>query len=118
MSTPSDPTSGEPGSEADRLRAEIVETRAELSDTVEQLGAKLDVKGRVADKQAEVTENVRAKVDEGVTVAKQSAAKLQEAATDEEGKPTPQAYAAAGGVFLLLLLLLRRRRRRRRRVLD
>jgi MYXO-CTERM domain-containing protein len=126
MSTPTEPTdsdagpgarsgsTGQPLSEADRIRAEIVETRAELSDTVEQLGAKLDVKARVADKQAEVTETVKAKVDEGVTTAKQSAAKLQEAATDEQGNPTPQAFAAAGGVFLLLVLLLRRRRRRRR----
>ncbi len=126
MTTPAEPTgadqgpgagsgtAGQPLSEADRIRAEILETRAELSRTVEQLGAKLDVKARVADKQAEVTETVKAKVDEGVTTAKQGAAKLQEAATDEQGKPTPQAYAAAGGVFLLLVLLLRRRRRRRR----
>lgn len=112
----SDPTSGP--TEADRIRAEILETRAELSETVEQLGAKLDVKARVADKQAEVTETVRAKVDEGVATAKENAAKLQEAATDDQGNPTPQAFAAAGGVFLLLVLLLRRRRRRRRRAQD
>jgi hypothetical protein len=107
-------------SEADRVRAEIAQTRAELGETVEALSAKLDVKARMDEKKVEVTENVKAKVEEGVAVAKQQAAQLQAAATDEQGKPKPPAVGAAAGVGagLVLLLLVRRRRRKRRRPIS
>jgi MYXO-CTERM domain-containing protein len=108
------------GSEAERLRAEIEATRAQLGDTVDALSAKLDVKGRVDEKRAEVTDTVKAKIDEGVATAKQGVGRVQEVATDDQGKPTtPAVGAAAGaGALLLLLLLLRRRRRKRRNTLD
>jgi hypothetical protein len=120
-SAPNDPDAAVvSGSEADRIRAEIEETRAELGETVDALSAKLDVKGRLDDKKAEVTEVAKAKVNEGVVTAKQTAARVQEVATDDQGKPTPPAIGAAAGVGALffLILLIRRRRRKRRQLLD
>lgn len=117
---PSDaPASLAEGSEADRIRAEIAATREELGDTVDALSAKLDVKGRVEDKKDEVTELVKAKMNEGVETAKHTAARVQEVATDDQGKPTPPAIGAAAGAgaFVFLLLLLRRRRKRKRKLL-
>jgi len=116
-SAPADPNADVvQGSEADQVRAEIAATREELGETVDALSAKLDVKARVEEKKTAAQETVKAKVNEGVDVAKTQAHRLQEAATDEQGKPTPPAIgAAAGAGFLLVLLLLLRRRRRRRK---
>jgi LPXTG-motif cell wall-anchored protein len=120
QSSGSDSEAAATGSEADRIRAEIEATRADLGETVDALSAKLDVKGRVDEKRAEVTETVKEKANEGVVAAKQTVAKVQDAATDDQGKPTlPAMGAAAGAGFLLvLLILLRRRRRKRRNRLD
>lgn len=105
-------------SEADRLRAEIAETRAELGETVDALSAKLDVKSRLDEKKVEATETVKAKLNEGVATAKQQAARVGEAATDSDGKPTQPAIGAAIGAGVVFLLVVRRRRRKRRRPIS
>lgn len=43
-----------PVDDADKLRADIVATRAELGDTLDRLAAKLDVKGRATRRVDEV----------------------------------------------------------------
>ena len=50
------------GQEPDRIRAEIEQTRAEMSDTVDALGYKADVKSRAKEKIVGVKDNVKDKV--------------------------------------------------------
>ena len=104
------------GEDSHAIREQIEQTRERMGDTVDALSAKLDVKSRVEEKRAEVTETVKEKANEGVVAAKQTVAKVQDAATDEQGKPTPPAVgAAAGAGFLFVLILILRRRRKKRR---
>lgn len=78
------------GNSPERLEAEIEQQREQLAATVDQLATKLDVKSKVSAKIASV----------------------KDAATDERGKPRPQALAAAGvGVAALVALLVWRARR-------
>jgi hypothetical protein len=95
------------------LEADIERTRADLADTVDQLTAKLDVKTRVRNSVADTKENVTAQL-----------CKLQDHATDDEGKPTTATVgigvsALAAVVAVLVVALWRRthtpRRPKRRR---
>lgn len=54
----------------DQIREEIEQTRAELGDTVEALGAKTDVKGRADAKVEEIKGNVRESVQDAKANAK------------------------------------------------
>ena len=47
------------GEEPDRIRAEIEQTRAEMSDTVDALGYKADVKSRVKEKLPDTKQSAR-----------------------------------------------------------
>jgi uncharacterized protein DUF3618 len=99
--------------EVAELQADIERTRADLADTVDQLTAKLDVKTRVRSKVAETKDTA------GVQLRK-----LQDQATDDNGRPTPATIGVGGGtlaaaVAVLVFVLWRRnntpRRIRRRR---
>jgi transposase-like protein len=120
---PADPPSR--ASDADRspdeLREELVELRAELGDTVEELAHRVDVPARVRAKRDETATRVRAKLDETtVWLQKQFAqarAVLAETATGVEATLRDRP-GLVGGITLvasyLLVSGLRRRKRRRR----
>jgi chromosome segregation ATPase len=109
----------------EQIQADIEQTRQELSETVDALTAKLDVKSRARDrlndtKQRAVTELglTRQRAADQLTVTRQRAAGLtrsaREAATDDQGKPTPAVLGAAAAlvsaVVATSLLVWRRRR--------
>ena len=116
----------------DDIRADIVEVRSELGDTVEALAAKADVKARAMDaaetakeRIAETAETARARVTETVTTgahAVQERAgeltarakadpRLRRMVTQMRRRPAP--IAAAAGVLLLVVGVVLRRRRNR-----
>lgn len=86
MSHTGDPRSPE------EIEAQIVQQREQLAHTVEQLGAKLDVKSQA-----------QAKV-----------ATLKDAATTGDGSPRPEVLAAAVGTLVVIVALMLVRRRRNR----
>ncbi|WP_051551276.1 DUF3618 domain-containing protein [Nocardioides sp. URHA0020] len=95
------------------VQADIERTRADLADTVDQLTAKLDVKTRVRNSLADTKDDATAQLR-----------RLQDRATDDEGKPTPTTLGIGGGTLaavlaVIVLALWRRnnatRRPRRRR---
>lgn len=107
--------------EAEVVRQDIADTRAELAETVDALSNKLDVKHQAADKVAEV----KAKVGESAAKAKQSAPEpVQRALDTAVAKATPAAQQVAtkaapyrgkiiaGAVLALVLLRVVRRRKR------
>jgi hypothetical protein len=71
--------------DADELRVEIEQTRAELGDTVEALAAKTDVKARVKDSLKQGTAKAKAKAKDTVATV-----------SDQASAATQQATAAAG----------------------
>lgn len=77
----------------EQLQQETARTRAELSDTVDALSAKLDVKSR-ARHEAQVR---RARVQ-------RAAANLRSRMTDRQGQPLPQVWA--GGAAALAVLVV------------
>ena len=68
----------------EQLEAEIAEQRAQLAQTVDQLGAKLDVKSQ----------------------AKAKVADVKDRATTDDGKPRPEVLAAAGSLVAMALVLV------------
>lgn len=79
----------------DEIREEIEQTREQLGDTVEALGAKTDVKGRAQEKVEEVKGTARAKVEE-VKEKVASAAPSSGASSDGAGSG-PAATVQQGG---------------------
>ena len=79
------------------LRAEIEQTREELGETVEQLAAKVDVKGRARAKTAELTGRVK---DKAVQARASAAARATEVHAQVPGKTqiARQKAAAATGL--------------------
>ena len=82
----------DPAVEAEELREEIEETRADLGDTVEHLSEKADVKAQAQAKVDETKQQAQAKVDQ------------------VKENPAPVAGIAGGIAALLLLLWIVRRR--------
>jgi len=72
-----------------QIEAEIEAQRDHLSETVDQLAHKLDVKAQ----------------------AKERAADLKDRATTDTGKPRPELFAVAGGAVVVICLLVWWRRR-------
>ncbi|HEV2768889.1 MAG TPA: DUF3618 domain-containing protein [Solirubrobacteraceae bacterium] len=110
----------------EELRGEIAEARSELGDTVEQLAAKADVKGRAQDKVEETKERARGKIEEGREQVRHATERVQAEAQEKraEGIHTEDVQAVAQkakdnpavpigiavGVGLVVLLVLRGRR--------
>lgn len=94
-STPDVASAEEAAPEVAALQADTRRTRADLADTVDQLAAKLDVKPRVRN---------------GVTDAKDNATlqlrRLQNQATDDDGKPTPATLGIGGWVAATMAVLV------------
>jgi Protein of unknown function (DUF3618) len=93
-------TRPEPGPDAgiDDIQADIEQTRKELGETVQALGAKLDVKERTKEKAADTKEAVTRKAEA-----------LRRAATDDPKRTVP--VVATLGVLTVIGILLWRRHR-------
>ncbi|PUA80455.1 DUF3618 domain-containing protein [Nocardioides currus] len=74
----------------EEIEADIEAQREQLAHTVDQLGAKLDVKSRAQDKMAEVKDR----------------------ATTDTGSPRPEVLAAAGSLAAMAVVLIVWRLRR------
>ena len=99
MTESDDTVSDAPAAEPEgmtEIKADIERTRAELSDTVDELAHRLDVKAQVGEKAESVKESVVAK-----------ATQVQESAPPNTAK-----FVAAGAAVLVVLLVVRRVRRR------
>ncbi|QIM21878.1 DUF3618 domain-containing protein [Phycicoccus sp. HDW14] len=84
------PGSAGPGRTPEEIEAHIAATREALAETVDALGAKLDVRARAADRVA----TVRASL------------------TDEQGRPTAPAWGGLAAAAGLTALVVWRRSRR------
>jgi hypothetical protein len=81
-------------SDIDELQSQIEQTREELAETVDALGAKLDVKARAKEKLSSTTEQARASVGRAV-----------DSATDDKGRPTPPVIVAVSAAAVTALLV-------------
>lgn len=72
------------GKTPEEIQAEIEAQREQLADTVDQLGAKLDVKSH----------------------AQERVAGIKDAATTDSGKPRPEVLAAAGSLVAMAVVLI------------
>lgn len=79
----------------EQAEAEVAATREELADTVDELGARLDVKTRAKQSVAEVRTHAAAAVGD-------AAAQARHATLDDRGRPRPVALAVAGLVAAAL----------------
>lgn len=96
-----DSTPAEPGPDAgiDDIQADIEHTRKELGETVQALGAKLDVKERTKEKVADAKERVVDKADT-----------LRHAATDNPKRTVPVVAFVLIGALTVGVVVWRRRR--------
>jgi MYXO-CTERM domain-containing protein len=90
----------------EHLQTQIEQTREELAETVDALGAKLDVKTRAKDKLSSTTEQARAGVEVGRDHVVQMTSKAMDAATDDKGRPTPPVIVAASSAALAAALVV------------
>jgi uncharacterized protein YjbJ (UPF0337 family) len=111
--TPADP---------DQLRSEIAATRADLSDTVEALAAKADLKGRAKEAVSDAADQARQKVATAGDRAAQAAGavtetavaakdRLQEQLPPQVRRPLPWATLGAVAAAVVVVIVLVRRRR-------
>lgn len=77
------------------LEADIVRTREDLADTVDQLTAKLDVKSRIRGRAAETKD--------AAAVQLHSARRQL---VDDDGRPRPAALRVGGGVLAAVVAVL------------
>ncbi len=106
-----------PPTDAETLREEIAETRAELGDTVEALAAKTDVKSRAQDKITEVKAKARDRATAvGATVRRvvPDPAVQATARAARAGRRRPVPVLAAGAVAVMVCVVVLRRRVARR----
>ncbi len=92
MSSNGSSTAGDestPASEA--IEADIAETRDHLAEAIEELAAKLDVKGQAQAKVAETKANVKETVSEKVELAQHKLAETRELAQEKVGQLKAQA---------------------------
>jgi hypothetical protein len=111
--------SATPSRDPEDIRADIQRTRADLSDTVETLAGRADVKGRARNKATELTSRGRDKVAEVKTRAKDTAVGVTEGAKDtgrrvagtarRRAAPLAAAVAAVGTAVGAVVMIRRRR---------
>lgn len=102
---------GPAGDDAQQLREEIERTREHLGETVEQLAARLDVKGRARAEAAELTDRVK----RAGTRARQAApgyAKRALAQGTKKAREQRVPLSVAAGVILAVFLVIWQRRKR------
>ena len=102
-----------------QIREAIEDTRAEIAETMEALGQKADVKGRlseeVKEKADELKTTARSSLPESAYPAADAAmARVRETASSVSSDPARTRRLAMAAGAVVTLLLLRRRRRRRR----
>lgn len=90
----------------DQLQSQIEQTREELADTVDALGAKLDVKARAREKMSSTTEQARADLQAGRDRVVHVATNAVDAATDDNGRPTPPVIVAASSAVVAAALVV------------
>ncbi len=97
----------------DELEADLQHSRAQLAETVDALTAKLDVKARAGEQLADTRDRAKVALHDGAAATKQALAQGRDAATDGDGKPTPQVSIAAVALVaaVVLAVVLWRRRR-------
>lgn len=111
--------------DSSQIRASIEETRSELAETVQALGEKADVKGRIGGAVNEKTAELRARAatlqDSALDAIPDSARPKADAAIDSARRaantvtsdPTKKRGVAIAAGAILLILIVRRRRRHR-----
>ena len=91
----------------DEIREDIEQTRSNLGDTVEALGAKSDVKGRASARVEEIKGNVKESVSgaaDSVKSASPSSAQQGGAAAADKVKQNPLPFAIAGALIIGFLI--------------
>ncbi len=101
--------------EAEIIRSDIEQTRAELAHTVDALTGKLDVKGRVTDKVADTKDKVTTGVSDAAIRVKQAVPPPVQSALDTTGRHAKAhqrelAIAGGGAAIIALFVLIARRR--------
>lgn len=112
--------------DSSQIREAIIETRSEIAGTMQALGQKADVKGRlgeVVDEKAQelksraaaLQEQARSKLPESVQPKADAAIEsAQRAASTVAEDPAKKRAAAIAAGLVVLSVLIRRRRRRKR----
>lgn len=90
----------------DELQAQVEQTREELAQTVDALGAKLDVKTRAKEKISSTTEQARVAAEAGRDRVVRVASSAVDSATDDKGRPTPPVIVAVGAAAAAALLVV------------
>lgn len=110
------------------LREQVEQTRAQLGDTVQELTAKTDVKAKVQEKAAHVTDQVQHTATEVRNQVQHTASRAAHAVQERTPQPVrtaashaaessrshPGPFLAAGIAMLLAVLVMRRRHNGRR----
>jgi hypothetical protein len=104
--------SGQPG-DAQQLREEIERTREHLGETVEQLAAKADVKGRAQARAAELAGQVTRQARSAVAQGREQAAQARKQGAGAARKYRAPLSAAAGVGMLAVVAFIAWQRSRR-----
>jgi len=86
----------------DELRADVERTREELAETVDALGARLDVKARTRARLQTLRQQAGARLEAGRAQAGDLVVRARAGATNQQGKPTPLAFGVAAGTGAVL----------------
>ena len=104
--------SGQPG-DAQQLREEIERTREHLGETVEQLAAKADVKGRAQAKAAELAGQVTRQARSAVAQGREQAAQAGKQGAGAARKyRVPLSAAVAAGLLVAVAFIAWQRSKR------
>lgn len=86
----------------DELRADVERTREELAETVDALGARLDIKARTRARLQATRQQAGARLETGRARAGDLVVRARASATNQQGKPTPLAFGVAAGTGAVL----------------
>lgn len=100
------------GPDVASIEADLEETRERLAETVDALGAKLDVKTRASEKVTELREDAKVRTADAKVRATEVKAQATEKVTELREERGTELAAAAGTIVALLVVLVVWRRRR------